>query len=139
MIDIFEHKIVIVIKEGLDKGITANRAAVLMSGLSAKYPEIIGCDHNTADGKTINGFTQLPIIILTIPESKSYFELLDHTHQLDCYSSVFLERAQGVRSYSEYSASISDDHYMNLDIDSAIFFGTKKSINKITNKLPPMR
>lgn len=48
----------------LGKGESANRAAVLSTGLAARHPEIIGGSLVTKDGIDLLGFTKVPIIVL---------------------------------------------------------------------------
>ncbi len=139
MTDVSGNKIVIVIDDHLDKAVTANRAAVLMSGLAAKYPEVVGNSHTTKDSKVVEGFSQLPVILLTRPEDKSYRELIELTAQSDCYYTFFLKRAEGLRSYQDYSDSISKDNLDDLDVDAMLIYGKRKKVDKLTKYYSSMR
>lgn len=136
---ILKNKIAIIFDKGMEQGVTANRTAVLMSGLAAKFPGIIGEDHKTNDGITVNGFTQLPVSILNKPDSATYHELLEKIESLECTSFIFLKRAQGLRSYEEYSNSINSDLFTDLDIDTLLIYGSTKSVNKVTGNFQAMR
>ena len=48
-------KIIIVIDSSLGIGLSANRAAVLATGLAAHVPNMIGDNLMTLDGKTLQG------------------------------------------------------------------------------------
>lgn len=133
------NKIVIVMDENLGMGVTANRAAVLMSGLASKYSEVIGEEHSTSDGVTINGFTKVPVAILAKPDTVNYHSIIEKSSLLSCDYFIFLKRAQGLRSYEEYSLSIGTDKFCNLDIDSILIYGSAKSINKITGGFSALR
>ena len=133
------NKIVIIMDEDLGMGVTANRAAVLMSGLASKYSEVIGENHRTSDGITVNGFTKVPVAILSRPETVDYHAIIEKTKLLSCDYFIFLKRAQGLRSYEDYSLSISTEEFHNLDIDSILIYGSTKSINKITGNFTALR
>ncbi|WP_299142895.1 DUF2000 domain-containing protein [uncultured Vibrio sp.] len=139
MSNVFENKIVIIIDDGMNKGVTANRAAVLMSGLAAKYPAIVGKSHITRDNISVEGFTQLPVIILTRPEDKTYVDLIKSIRQAGCYHTMFLRRAEGFRSYADYSESISEDSFDELDIDGVVIYGKRKKVDKLTKNFPSLR
>lgn len=133
------EKIVIVVSPNLERGLAANRAAVLATGLVAGKPEMIGSDLKTKDGITILGFTQMPIPILTSKPEQSLLKMADECKKLDCQVYLFLTRAQGMRSYEEYRKSVSESNYSDLDVDAIAISGTKKSVNAITGSLPMLR
>ncbi|MEE3663750.1 DUF2000 domain-containing protein [Brenneria sp. g21c3] len=139
MSKILDNKIVIIIDDNMNKGVTANRAAVLMSGLAAKFPAIIGKNHMTRDNVEIEGFTQLPVIILSRPEDKSYANLVESIQKEGCYHTIFLKRAEGARSYVDYSDSISADNFEDLDIDGIAIFGKRKKVDKLTKNFSSLR
>ena len=59
--------------------------------------------------------------------------------QLDCTTLVFLSRAQGMRSYDEYRASIAKSSSADLDVDAFLIAGTRTAVNKVTGSLPALR
>lgn len=132
-------KIVIVVQSTLGIGLAANRAAVLATGLAAHVPNMIGQNLTTKDGVTLLGFTQIPIPILASRLDTSFFELAKKSEQLGCKVIVFLARAQGMRSYEEYTDSIAQTPYADLDIDAIAIYGDPKSVTKVTGNLPSLR
>ena len=132
-------KIIIVIDSSLGIGLSANRAAVLATGLAAHVPNMIGDNLITLDGITLQGFTQVPIPILTSKPDTSFLELADKSEKLGCKVIVFLSRAQGMRSYEEYKNSVAQSKYSELDIDAIAIYGGSKSVTKITGNLPALR
>lgn len=132
-------KIVIVVDSSLGIGLAANRAAVLATGLAAHVPDMIGENLKTKDGKTLLGFTQIPISILASKSDTSFLELAKKSEELRCKVIVFLTRAQGMRSYEEYKNSVAQTNYAELDIDAIAIFGDSKSVTKVTGNLPALR
>lgn len=137
--DVPEVKTVIVIAQRLGIGLAANRAAVLATGLAAHVPNMIGSDVDTKDGKKILGFTQIPIPILVARPEVSLVELAKKSESVGCTTIVFLERAQGMRSYKEYLDSIKQTNYDDLDIDGIAISGDTKAVTKLTGNLPSLR
>ena len=133
------HKIALVISPDLDIGQAANRSAVLASGLAAHHPEIIGEDILTADGIRLPGFTKVPIVVLSAKDSASINILSEKGRKLGCTVLIFLTRAQGLRSYQAYIASVGKTPAENLDVDAFIIYGAKKAVNKVTGNLPILR
>ena len=133
------NKIAIVVAPSLGRGEAANRCAVLATGLAARHPEIIGPDLLTADGITLPGFTQVPIAVLTLNAGKKFPEVISKADETGCTLLVYLSRAQGLRSYSEYAQYIAKLPQQKLDIDAVILYGLKKSVGKITGNLPTLR
>ena len=132
-------KIIIVIDSSLGIGLSANRAAVLATGLAAHVPNMIGDNLITLDGITLQGFTQVPIPILTSKPDTSFLELANKSKEKGCKVIVFLSRAQGMRSYEEYKNSVAQSKYSELDIDAIAIYGDSKSVTKITGNLPALR
>ncbi|MBI3379124.1 DUF2000 domain-containing protein [Candidatus Gottesmanbacteria bacterium] len=132
-------KIVIVIDSTLGIGLSANRAAVLATGLTAHVPNMIGPDINTKDGKTLLGITQIPIPILASRSDTSFLSLANRSEGLGCKVILFLTRAQGLRSYDEYMDSVSQVNFDELDIDAIAIYGDTKAVTKITGNLPTLR
>ncbi|MDP1722686.1 MAG: DUF2000 domain-containing protein [Candidatus Gottesmanbacteria bacterium] len=137
--EVQDKKIVIVISANLAIGQAANRAAVLATGLAAHVPNMIGVDLATKDGKTLLGYTQIPIPILTTKPDTSLSALVDKSQELGCTVILFLSRVQGMTSYEEYIQSIGQTNYQDLDIDAIALYGDKKSVTKITGNLPSLR
>jgi hypothetical protein len=52
---------------------------------------------------------------------------------------VYLSRAQGLRSYAQYTESIARDRFEELDVDGLILYGSKKRVNKVTGNLALIR
>lgn len=134
-----ENKIVIVVDPALGRGATDNRSAVMATGLTAKHPEIIGSALVTADGQEIAGFTKVPIAVLTAKEGMSLRDLAARAWDLGCTCLVFLARAQGMRSYEEYRASVARSASGDLDIDACLIYGGRKQVNKLVGSLPALR
>lgn len=132
-------KIVIVLDLNLGKGLAANRAAVLATGLASHIPNMIGENLTTADGKTLLGFTQVPIPILASKPETSFHELLEKSEEMGCRAIVFLGRAQGMRDYQEYKASVAQANYSDLDIDAIAIWGESRSVTRLTGNLPALR
>ena len=132
-------KIIIVIDSSLGIGLSANRAAVLATGLAAHVPNMIGDNLITLDGITLQGFTQVPIPILTSKPDTSFLELANKSKEKGCKVIVFLSRAQGMRSYEEYKNSVAQSKYSELDIDAIAIYGDNESVTKITGNLPALR
>ena len=137
--DIPDKKVVLVISASLDKGPATNRAAVLASGLAAHVPNLIGQNSTTKDGKTLLGFTQMPMPILTTKPETSLIDLAKEAESLGCLVIVFLARAQGMRSYEEYRQAITQLNYDELDIDAIALYGDKVMVTKVTGNLPALR
>ena len=132
-------KIVIVVNANLGRGLAANRAAVLATGLAANVAHMIGKNLRTKDGITLLGFTQIPIPILSSQSETSFLELAKRSEQLGCKVIVFLTRAQGMKSYEEYTASVAQTNYADLDIDAVAIYGNKKLVTKATGNLPSLK
>lgn len=134
-----ENRIVIVLDPGLERGVAANRCAVLATGLAVHHPEIIGTNLNTADGREILGFTKVPIAVLAAQDASRLRQLEDRARELGCTTLVFLARAQGLRSYEAYQASVAQSLSTDLDVDAFIVYGSKKAVNKVTGGLAALR
>lgn len=134
-----EIKIVIVVAKHLGIGMAANRAAVLATGLATHVPDMIGVDIATKDGKKLLGFTQIPIPILVAQPNVSFINMAEKSDSLGCTTIVFLARAQGMRSYSEYVESIKNTNFKDLDIDAIAIAGETKSVTSLTGSLPSLR
>ncbi len=132
-------KIVIIVDSSLGIGLAANRAAVLATGLTAHVPNMIGENLKTMDGKTLLGFTQIPIPILASKPETSFLDLAKKSEELGCKVIVFLARAQGMRSYEEYKNSVAQTNFADLDIDAIAIWGDNKSVTKLTGNLPALR
>lgn len=137
--DIPDKKVVLVINASLDKGASANRAAVLATGLAAHVPNLIGQNSTTKDGKTLLSFTQMPIPILASRPETSFVDLAKKAESLGCLIIVFLARAQGMRSYEEYRQVITTLQSDELDIDAIALYGDRVSVTKLTGNLPSLR
>ena len=101
-----ENKIAMVVTPDLGKGQVANRTAVLATGLAAHHPEIIGANLVTADGLNLLGFTKVPIVVLVAKDSASIPNLFAKCREQECTTLIYLSRAQGMRSYAEYTRSV---------------------------------
>jgi hypothetical protein len=132
-------KIVIVIAQHLGIGPAANRSAVLATGLAAHIPSMIGPDIETKDGKKLLGFTQIPIPILVARQDMPLLKLAEKSEAVSCTTIVFLSRAQGMKSYKEYVASIKQTNYSDLDIDAVAISGETRTVTKLTGNLPALR
>lgn len=137
--DIPDKKVVLVISALLDKGASANRAAVLATGLAAHVPNVIGQNSTTKDGKTLLSFTQMPIPILASRPETNFIDLANKAETLGCMIIVFLSRAQGMRSYEEYRQVISTLSSNELDIDAIALYGDRTTVTKLTGNLPSLR
>ena len=134
-----DNRIAIVLDPALNTGQMANRAAVLATGLTAQHPEIVGNDLQTADGRRLYGITKVPVAVLAARSQEEVARLTARADQLGCTLLVYLSRAQGLRSYTEYEASIAQDRFDQLDVDAVILFGPRKTVNKLTGNLPLIR
>lgn len=132
-------KIVIVVSPSLGIGLAANRAAVLATGLAKHVPNMIGPNLTTKDGVELLGITQIPIPILSARPDTSFLDLAKKSEKLGCKIIVFLTRAQGLRSYDEYTKSILETNYDDLDIDAIAIYGDPKSVTKVTGHFPSLR
>jgi len=132
-------KVVIVVADSLGRGLAANRAAVLATGLAAHVPSIIGQNLMTKDRKELLSFTQVPIPILCSKPDTNFIELAKRSEELGCKVIVFLTRAQGMRSYEEYRLSVAQSSYSELDIDAIAIYGEIKPVTKATGNLPSLR
>lgn len=133
------HKIVLIIHPDADRGMAANRAIVLGTGLSKLVPQIIGPDLVTADGVVLPGFTQVPIPILVSKSDVPLRELAERARQLGCLALVYLARAQGLRSYEAYRESVAATPAAELDVDAVLLFGRKPIVNKLVGSLACLR
>lgn len=134
-----ENKIALVLDSALGRGATDNRAAVLATGLAARHPEIIGAGLTTADGEELLGFTKVPIVVLASKPDIVLRDLAAKARAAGCTTLVFLSRAQGMRSYDAYRASVSESESDKLDVDAVLFFGPKKIVNRFVGALPALR
>ena len=132
------HRIAFVVDPSLDRGASSNRCAVLATGLEARHPEILGGDLTTSDGIQLPGFTKVPAAVLTI-KNQSMRDLAKTGMTSGCTVLVFLARAQGMRSYAAYAASVSGSEWVELDVDALVIFGPKKTVNSIVGALPCLR
>jgi hypothetical protein len=132
-------KAVIVVADSLGRGLAANRAAVLATGLAAHVPNMIGQNLMTKDGKELLSFTQVPIPALCSKPDTNFIELAKKSEELGCKVIVFLTRAQGMRSYEEYRLSVTQSNYSELDIDAIAIYGDPKSVTRATGNLPSLR
>ena len=134
-----ENRIAVVVDPALGRGATDNRAAVLATGLAARHPEIIGPSLITADGQELVGFTKLPMSILMAKPGIVLRDLANQAKEAGCTVLVFLARAQGMRSYDAYRASVSETASGDLDVDAVLIYGPKKITAKFVGALPMLR
>ena len=134
-----DNRIAIVMDPTLKTGQMANRAAVLATGLAAHHPEIVGKDLQTADGRRLSGITKVPMAVLAAKNQADVAGLSVKAAQRDCTLLVYLTRAQGLRSYSEYEDAIAQERFDQLDVDAVLIYGPKKTVNKLTGNLPLIR
>ena len=133
------NRIAIIIDPGLRAGQMANRSAVLATGLAARHPEIVGPDLQTADGRCLGGITKVPMAVLAAEDQAHVFRLTAKADQLGCSLMVYLSRAQGLRSYEAYQASVAKDRFDELDVDAVIIYGPLKAVRKVTGSLALIR
>lgn len=131
-------KITIIMDSGLDRGLASNRAAVLATGLTNRHPEIIGSDLRTQDDHVLPGFTRVPIVLLDA-NGESLRDLARKARELGCEAFVFLARAQGMRSYSEYVSSVAGTRLDELDVDALLVYGARKAVNRVGGSLPSLK
>jgi hypothetical protein len=93
----------------------------------------------TADGRSLQGITKVPMAVLAAEDTAHVGRLTLKADQLGCTLMVYLARAQGLRSYEAYQRSIAQDRFDELNVDAVILYGPKKSINKITGNLALVR
>jgi hypothetical protein len=134
-----DTRLVLVVAPDLPAGMAANRCAVLATGIAARHPEIIGADQVTADDLSLPGFTQVPIAVLVARDLESLKGMAERARALGCSTLVYLSRAQGVRSYPAYLASIAETQAADLDIDAVGLFGPRKAVASLTGSLPVLR
>ena len=127
-----DNRIAIILDPDLAVGQMANRAAVLATGLTARHPEIVGPELETADGRRLQGITKVPMAVLAARDAAEVRRLTLKADQLGCTLMVYLSRAQGLRSYEAYQTSIARDRFDELDVDGVILYGPKKRVNKVT-------
>jgi hypothetical protein len=132
-------KIAIVLAEHLEPGPAANRCAVLSTGLARARPEILGDDPITSDGQRLLGFTQVPISVLRAARVEELRDMERAARDLGCTTLVFLAVAQGLRSYQEYLGSIAATSSQELDVDAFLVCGPRKTVNRVTGRLPALR
>ncbi len=130
-----DNRIAIILAPELKPGQMANRSAVL----AARHPEIVGPALTTADGHRLEGITKVPMAVLAARDLADVQRLTLKANQLGCSLMVYLSRAQGLRSYEAYQASIARDRFEELDVDAVILYGPKKRVNKVTGNLSLMR
>lgn len=128
-----------VVAPNLGKGQVANRTAVLATGLAAHHPEIIGTDLITADGINLPGFTKVPIVVLVAKDEASIPNLFAKSREQECTTLIYLSRAQGLRSYTEYTQSVAASTVDNLDVDAFVIYGPRQKVNKVTGSLAMLR
>lgn len=134
-----DNRIAIILAPELKPGQMANRSAVLATGLAARHPEIVGPALTTADGHRLEGITKVPMAVLAARDLADVQRLTLKANQLGCSLMVYLSRAQGLRSYEAYQASIARGRFEELDVDAVILYGPKKRVNKVTGNLSLMR
>ena len=117
----------------------ANRSAVLATGVGARHPEIVGPDLQTADGQCWGTFTNVPMAVLASEDQTHVFRLTAKADQLGCSLMVYLSRAQELRSYEAYQASVAKDRFDELDVDGVIIYGPLKAVRKVTGSLALIR
>ena len=134
-----DNRIAIILDPKLAVGQMANRAAVLATGLTARHPEIVGPQLETADGRRLQGITKVPMAVLAAKDTAEVRRLTLKADRLGCTLMVYLSRAQGLRSYAAYTESIAQDRFEELDVDGLILYGPKKRVNKVTGNLALIR
>ncbi len=134
-----DNKAVIIIHGDLPRGLAANRAAVLATGLAMHVPEMRGEDLVTKDNVSLLGFTKVPIPILMSRPEESLLDLARKGQEAGCIFLVFLTRAQGMRSYDEYRESVRQTEYSALDVDAVALYGDRKLVTKLTGNLPALK
>ena len=77
--------------------------------------------------------------ILAAEDADHVRQLTRKADQLGCSLMVYLARAQGLRSYEAYQASIARDRFDELDVDGVILYGPKRRVNKVTGNLALIR
>jgi hypothetical protein len=134
-----DSRLVLVVAPDLPAGMAANHCAVLATGIAARHPEIIGHDQVTVDGAQFWGFTMVPIAVLVARDRESLKTLAEQARATGCSTLVYLSRAQGVRLYAAYLASVATTTAADLDIDTVGLFGPRKAVASLTGNLPALR
>lgn len=100
---------------------------------------MIGTNLTTNDNIELLSITQIPIPILSAKPEISLLALVDKAKEFGCKTILYLARAQGMRSYEEYTESVALTSYKDLDVDAIAIWGDPKSVTRITGNLPSLR
>lgn len=135
------EKCVMVIDEGLPRGLLANTAAIMGITLGKEMPEVVGADVADQSVREHLGIIESPVPILRgSPESiKQIREKLYQPDFQDLTVVDFSDLAQGCRTYDEFVEKMGHIPESSLQYFGVAVCGPKKKVNKLTGSMPLLR
>lgn len=135
------EKCVMVIDEGLPRGLLANTAAIMGITLGKKMPEVVGADVADQSGREHLGIIEFPVPILR-GSPESIRQMREKLYQLDFRDLTvvdFSDLAQGCRTYDEFVEKMGQIPESSLQYFGVAVCGPKKKVNKLTGSMPLLR
>lgn len=135
------EKCVMVLDEGLPRGLLANTAAILGITLGKRLPEVVGADVTDQSGRVHPGIIEFPVPILRgTPETiRQLRETLCSPGLQDLTVVDFSDLAQGCRTYDEFVEKMGHIPESSLQYFGVAVCGPKKKVNKLTGSMPLLR
>ena len=130
-------KIAIAMKEDLDKGLTANAAACIISGLFHNGQDLLG-EEIIGKDCTFIPITKIPLLILR-QNKKSWEELLLRAKRAKLKYMVFTKEGQSTTNYEEYIQRVKGKSLAELTVIGLGVLGDDKQVSSFCGDLPLMR
>jgi hypothetical protein len=132
------EKGIIIVNESLPVGLKANVCAVLGMSLGKRFPDLVGKDVLTQDGKKLVGITQIPLPILQSSSANLTEALLEYRDS-EIFIVTFDDSALTTKTYPEFEEKISATNLNGVVLHGLLAYGSRKIINKISADLPLLR
>lgn len=134
-------KCIMIVDEGLPRGIIANTTAALGISLASIEDGLVGKKLKDKNGRLHEGVTNIPIPILTLDHvniKELYDRLYEHGDE-DILMIGFNNVAQRSLHYDDYEMKLSSVTKDDIGYLGLCLYGPKKKINKITGNLKMLR
>jgi len=132
-------KCVLIVRDDLPIGLVANTAAVLALTLGKRVEGVLGPDVVDGSQQTHAGITSIPIPVLKAAgdELRSIKARADSDPGL--FVVAFTNAAQTTATYADYTTKIGATPADELAYLGVALHGDKKSVSRLTGKLPLLR
>ncbi|MFM0324086.1 DUF2000 domain-containing protein [Caballeronia glebae] len=132
------EKGIIIVDENVPLGLKANISAILGMTFGKRFPNVVGNDVSTIDGKTIAGITQIPLPILQ-SSCQRISEIFMVYRDSEIFVAVFDNSALTTKNYLDYEEKIASGTLSQIKVHGLLAYGSKKAINKISADLPLLK